>query len=447
MSFITKYLPYYKRNLIVAIPVMFSQLGQVLVQQADNMMVGAVGHVELAAASFANSVYIIGMCFGMGFTFGLTPLVGHTFAKKDTSGAGELLKNSFLVNMIMTLALVLVMYLVSYLMKYMGQPAEVLELAVPYYRILVVSIIPFLMFFTFKQFGEGVGNTIYAMIITLTVNVVNVLLNWVLIFGKLGFDPMGLNGAGIATFIARVCMPLLFFIVFVKDKKFNTYLKEAYKASLNSKIIRKLFAVGGPISLQMIVEVSAFAISGVMMGWLGAVALASHQIALGLASLTFMIATGIGSGTTIRISHQYSAGDYNHMENAARASVHLVLTFMGLTALCFIAFRQFLPWLYTEEASVSALASQLLIMAAIFQLFDGLQLVMLSILRGLADVKKAMVYAFISFIIINVPLSYYLTFTLEMGPKGIWIGFIAGLGIASMLFLSRYIAVLKKIKS
>jgi MATE family multidrug resistance protein len=432
-----EYLPFYKRNLKVAIPVMLSQAGQVLVQQVDNMMVGSVGTVELAAAAFANSIFILGLVFGMGITFGLTPLVGHAFAKNNQKEAGELLHNSFNTNLIFTVLLTIVMWVISYFFDSMGQTAEVVELSVSYYRILVISFIPFMLFFTFKQFAEGLAETKHAMVITLIANVINIALNFVLIFGKFGMPALGLDGAGYATLISRAFMPLLFLYIFIKKDRFHIYYQIARKARPNWEKVKQLMHVGIPIATQIILEVAAFALSGIMMGWLGVIPLAAHQIAIGLASVTFMIVTGIGSGTTIRVSHQFSLKDYKSMRMAANASIHMVIVIMSFTAIMFAVLRFQMPLLYTNDMDVIALASQLLILAAIFQLFDGLQVVLLSILRGVADVKSSMLYALIAYIGINIPLSYVLAFTLNMGPMGIWIGFVFGIGIASLLFYLR----------
>lgn len=439
------YLPYYKRNLLVAVPVMLSQAGQVLVQQVDNMMVGSVGTIELAAASFANSVFILGMVLGMGFTLGLTPLVGHAFGAGKHKESSSLLYNSAITNAVIGMLIFVVMYSVSFFMDRMGQPEDVAAMAIPYYRILVFSMIPFMIFFTFKQFAEGIGNTLSAMIITLTANVVNVIINYLLIFGKFGFPQLGLNGAGIGTLIARITMAILFIVVFIYRDKFRSYLAEALKSNFDIKAVVRLINVGWPISIQIVLEVSAFVLGAIMIGWLGAVPLAAHQIGIGLASITFMIVSGIGSGTTIRVSHQYSQKNYEGLSKASYASIHLVVAFMSFTALLFVILRNQLPLLYTSDPAVIAVAAQLLIMAAAFQIFDGLQIVILGILRGLADVKYAMIIAFISYIIISLPLSYLFGFILEMGAVGVWVGLVVSLGIASVLFLHRFIKLYNRL--
>jgi len=438
-----EYLPYYKRNLFIAIPVMLSQAGQVLVQQVDNMMVGAVGTTELAAAAFANSIFILGLVFGMGITFGLTPLVGHSWAQKNDKEAGSLLHNSMITNVFISILLSVIMWGVSYFFDRMGQSVEVVKLAIPYYRILVISFIPFMLFFTLKQFAEGLAATKHAMIITLIANVINIFFNYIFIFGKMGMPQMGLDGAGYATLISRIFMPLLFLIFFIKKDQFSVYYRIALKSNIDWSKIKQLINVGVPIATQIILEVAAFAISGIMMGWIGVIPLAAHQIALGLASITFMIVTGVGSGTTIRVSHQFSIKDYKSMRMAANASIHLVVLFMSFTAIIFAYFRHLMPILYTDDVQVIALASELLIMAAVFQLFDGLQVVLLSILRGVADVKHSMLYALIAYIFVNIPLSYILAFTFDLGPTGIWIGFVFGIGLASLLFWNRISKIYK----
>ena len=282
------------------------------------------------------------------------------------------------------------------------------------------------------------------MMITLAANVINVVVNYLLIFGKFGFPQLGLNGAGIGTLIARTAMAILFIIVFIYRDKFRTYLSEALKSSFNLKTIFRLINVGWPISVQIVLEVCAFVLGAIMIGWLGAVPLAAHQIGIGLASITFMIVTGIGSGTTIRVSHQYSQNNFEGLSKAAYASIHLVVAFMSFTALLFVFFRNQLPLLYTSDPAVIVVAAQLLIMAAAFQIFDGLQVVMLGILRGLADVKYAMLIAFISYIIISLPLSYLFGFVLKMGAVGVWVGLVVSLAVASFLFLQRFIRLFNR---
>lgn len=428
----------------MAFPIVLSQIGQVMVSLIDNAMVGHVGTTELAAASFANSVFMIGMVFGMGITFGMTPLVGTAFGNKDKRSTVVWLKNGALTHMAAGLILTLLMFGVYLLLPYMGQEADVLELAKPYYILLTFSYLPFILFFSFKQFFEGIGNTKMAMTITLTANVVNIVVNYVLIFGKFGFPALGLNGAGIGTLVSRIIMPFMFVVFISRKVQFLEYFRLARLEQIDFDRIIRLLKIGIPIAFQLIVEVTAFGIGAVMMGWLGETPLAAHQVALGLASFTYMISLGVSQANTIRVSHQIGLKDYHAMRTAAVASTHLVLAFMSLMALAFIGGKNLLPYLFTTDIDVVRIAAGLLIVAAVFQLFDGLQVVMLSTLRGMSDVTAPMFIAFFAYLLIGIPTSYVFAFVLNIGAKGIWFGYLVGLGTAGILFYFRFKKNLKK---
>jgi MATE family multidrug resistance protein len=410
-------------------------------------MVGYVGTTELAASAFTNSIFLIGMVIVMGFTFGITPIVGQSVAKNNKIILSKILTIAFFINIIFAIFISIALYLLSFFFTNMGQESRVVSLSIPYFFTLVLSIIPLIIFYTLKQFAEGIGNTKHAMYITILSNILNIILNYILIFGKLGFSEYGLFGAGIATLSSRIFMALGFLLIFYYNKEYRLYFKRIKIYYINKVYITKLFIVGIPISMQILLEVLAFALTAIMAGWLGVIPLAAHQIAIGLASMSFMIVVGVGSATTIRVSHQLSHKDYKGLIMASKASIHIILTFMGLTSIIFFIFRSWLPILYTNDQAVILLASKLLIAAAIFQLFDGLQIVMVSILRGFSDVKHAMIYAFIAYIIINLPLGYYLSFKLNLGIYGLWIGIIVGLVSASLLFYWRFRELFQELKN
>lgn len=418
---------------------MIAQAGQMSVQLIDSIMVGHVGTTELAAASFAGSVFIIGFVFGMGFTFGITPLVGQAFGEKNTKQVGELLRDSFVLNTLITMGLSFLLLGISYFMPYMGQPKNVVNLAIPYYRILVMSMLPLLMYFTIKQFLEGLGKTKIATIITLIANILNIILNYLLIYGHFGCPELGLNGAGWATFISRAIMPVLIILWFVKSEHYVKYKSYQKLQLIRIKRLFELFKFNLPIGLQIIVEVVAFAFGGLMMGWFGEAALAAHQIALGLASFTFMIASGIGSATTIRISFQLGAKKYKELQLAGFSSIHLVMLFMSFTALIFFSLRNQLPYLFTNDEEVVRIASKLLLFAAFFQIVDGIQVVSISALRALSDVKFSLWISVLSYGILALGASYIFAFIFNFGPNGIWIGYVVGLGFAAILFLKRFL--------
>ena len=431
------YFPIYRRNLLLAFPVVLSQIGQVTVSLADNMMVGHVGTIELAAASFSINIFHIGMLFGIGVTMGLTPLVGHVFSQKKEQEVGEYLKNGLFLHVILSVIILIIMGFISFYLDLMGQPEAVIQEAIPYYLLLVASLFPMLLFYSFKQFLEGVGNTKIAMYITLTSNVVNIVLNYLLIYGKFGFPNLGLNGAGIATLIARILMPLMLIPFILKNKQFKNELRIAYYAQLNWGKIKEVFAVGFPIGLQIIVEVSTFSFGAIMMGWISKEALAAHQVAIGLASFTYMISLGLGAGTTILVSHARGTKDQLQLRRSIFASFHLVILFMSTMGIVFVVLRHQLPFLFTEDPAVVLIASNLLIVAALFQIFDGVQVILLASLRGLSDVKNPMFMAFISYMILGLPISYLFGVILEFGAIGVWIGFLSGLAFAAILFSFR----------
>jgi MATE family multidrug resistance protein len=441
---LSAYIPFYKRNIHLALPVVISQIGQVSVSLIDNIMVGHVGTAELAAASFANSVFMIGMLFGMGITFGITPLVGGAFSTGKINEVVKWLKNGVFTHVSAAFILFLIMIGTYFLLPFLGQPASVTQLAKPYYMLLCLSYIPFMLFFSVKQFLEGIGNTKISMHITITANVLNIVLNYLFIYGKLGFPELGLNGAGIGTLGSRIIMPVLFFIYIIKIPGLKRYFILARNENFSKSRVVSLLKIGVPIAFQIIVEIIAFSIGAIMMGWLGEVPLAAHQIAIGLASTTYMISLGISQANTIRVSHQMGVKDYQSLKMAAFASTHLVLLFMSLMGVIFVLARNLLPYLFTIDKEVIQIASGLLVIAAFFQVFDGLQVVMLSTLRGMSDVKLPMFIAFFAYLGVGIPISYVMSFKMNAGPRGIWFGYLAGLGIAAILFYLRFRHNLKK---
>jgi multidrug resistance protein, MATE family len=432
-----KYWPYYSRLLKLAIPLVLTQAGQMSVQLIDNAMVGRFGTAELAAASFANSIYVVIMLFGLGVFLGLTPLVGHARGANDDGQVAAIMKSGFALSGVLIPAITLISWSMTWIMPYMGQTDDVVRLAIPYYRTLVVALVPFLLFTLLKQIGEGLGNTVVAMIATIAANLLNVLLNYILIFGKLGFPALGLLGAGYATLISRIAMPLVLYAGFRRLKSIWHYFALMRERRVALYRIFRIFSVGLPIATQLVLEVSAFALSAIMMGWMGDVPLASHQVAMGLASFTFMIANGVAMATTIRISFQLGTRDFESMERISFSAIQLVVTYMGLCGLIFMVFRRQLPYIFTADLRVMDQAASLLMIAALFELFDGLQVVCLGILRGFADVKAPMFIAGFSYMVIGLSVSYLCAFTLGMGPEGIWYGFLAGLAAAGTLLALR----------
>lgn len=433
------YKGHYRRNFNLALPVMAAYAGHIFVGIIDNVMVGQYNSVALSASAFANSVFTIVMVFGMGLCSGVTPLVAKALGQKQGAEVGKLFYASEHLSHLLALLLTLLAVALYPFLPYMGQEAEVLALAQPYYLVLAASMWPLMLFSSHKQWAEGVQQTKQAMLATLSSNGLNVLLNYVLIYGFWIVPDLGLLGAGYATLVSRIALALGF-TYYIRRSSFALgyigQLKQSLGASLAS--FAPMLRLGFPIGLQMLMEVGAFAIGAIMVGWIGGPALAAHQIVLGAASLSYMIVNGMAAATTIRVGYFLGRKRFRQLRYTATASLHLVLLFMSTCALSFIAFRFALPQIYTSDAEVLEIAASLFIIAALFQLPDGLQVVMLGALRGLGDVRIPTLISFVAYWLISLPVGYITAFVFAWGEWGIWIGYMVGLSTASLLLTWRF---------
>ncbi|MEN7546385.1 MATE family efflux transporter [Rapidithrix thailandica] len=450
---IKEYIPHYKKNLSLSLPVMLALAGQMSVGIVDNIMVGHIGTTPLAAASFANGVFVNMLVFGMGFAYGLTPLVGQAYSKRNVTEIGGLFKNGLTAYLSLGLLLTFVALALSLVMQFMGQKVDVLHQATPYYHIISYSLVPLMLFFACKQFAEGIESTKPTMVFTLLSNLINVGLNYVLIFGKFGVEPMGLVGAGIATLVARVFMAVSLLIYLLQSKTFAPYQQAFKNSKINIGQVKELSRIGLPIAFQTTLETGAFNMGTIMMGWIGKVELAAHQITLSLASLTYMIANGISTAATVRVSNQYGKREFTTLRKAAHSVFHMSAVFMIVSAILLVFTRHYLPPIFVQADPeiqdpllVTAMASKLIIVAALFQLFDGIQVVGLGALRGLTDVKIPSMIALLSYWVISLPVAYVLAFVFDLKETGIWIGFLVGLTMAAILLVLRFEIVSKKLE-
>ncbi len=439
----SQYRAQYKSNLRLALPIAMTQIGQILTQIADNLMIGRYGGenpIPLAAVSFGGMVFFILFIAAIGITMGITPLVGELFAQHDRQKSAGLLQNGILFFSLFGLMMAAVQYALIPLLYHMGQPVEVVDAAIPYYRMLVYGM-PFVMlFFVFKQFLEGVGNTKTVLVVSMAANLLNVLLNWVFIYGHFGLPAMGPEGAGLSTTLSRAAAATAMVTYFYSHPKYRGYLEGFNFVRMSLAKVKSILRIGLPISLQMFLEASAFVGTSIMMGWfseLGAAAISGNQIAATSGNCSFMLIMSVGAATTIRVSHCYGRRDIGELAVAAKASLHLVLMFTLVTALCFISLRHLIPTLFTANADAIAITSHLLIFSALYQLPDGIQNVSIGILRGIQDVKIIMPIAFVAYWLLNLPVGYLLGFVLGMGPAGLYLGFSIGLGTAAILLLLR----------
>lgn len=417
---------------------MLSQLGQVLVGVADSLMVGQLGAVPLAAASLANVIFHIIMVFGLGVSLAVTPLVAAADGAKNKTRITEFFSNGLLVNIVLGITMALAVVVCTPVLYYLDQPELVVTLAIPYLQIITVALVPYMIFQSFRQFAEGMGNTRQAMYITLFGNGLNIFLNYLLIYGKLGFPELGLNGAGWATLIARTVMAVMMGSYIYFYSSFREFRAGFSFSLVSGKVIQRILKVGIPAGLQFVFEVSAFGFAAIMMGWLGTQTLAAHQIAINLASISYMMATGIASAATIRVGNQLGRADIVNLRSAGNACFIMVTIFMGTAAIIFIGFRNFFPGLYIDNGDVIEIASNLLVVAAFFQISDGVQVVGMGALRGIEDVRIPTLIAVTAYWVVGLPSGYWLTFTLGMGATGIWYGLFIGLTLAAVLLYFRF---------
>lgn len=450
MNFFAAYKPFYKSNLRLALPVILSQMGQITVQLADTAMVGRYGGDDptpLAAVAFGTSIFFIIFVAAMGLSFGLTPLVGEYFAKDDKRYAAELLQNGAALFMLTGMAASALLVAARPMLSLLGgimidsgsdaSIAEVIDAALPYYDILVWSVFPAMIFFTFKQFLEGIGNTRTAMVVIIVCNAINIVFNWMLIFGKCGFEPMGAVGAGIATLISRICMCAMIAVYFFRSRRFRVYVEALRMKAFRLRTMLRILKVGIPISFQMFMEASIFVVANIMVLAFGAHALSAYQIGTNMMNITFMIVVAIGSATTILCSHIYGQGNFDSLRRTVNASYQLGLAWCSTAAICFVLLRFTIPALFTTNARVIELTGTMLVYIALFQVSDCLQTVSISIMRGLQDVKVIMPIVFVSYILINLPVGYLLAFKCGFEAVGLVMGFIAGLSCCAVMTVRR----------
>lgn len=422
---------------------MLGQLGHVLVGLADNIMVGQLGAAPLAAVSLGNSLVFIALSVGIGFSFAITPLIAEADGSKDIEKGRSFFQHGIVMCCLNGILLFLILLACKPLLYHLDQPEEVVNLSMPYIDIVAFSLIPLMIFQAFKQFGDGLSQTKYAMYATILANIVNVIFNYFLIYGVWIFPRLELEGAAIGTLISRIFMLFFLFYILKSKKKFATYFIWA-KKSLQKHVFKRLWDLGFPTALQMLFEVGIFTSSIFLAGTLGTNPQAANQVALNLASMTFMIAVGIGVTATIRVGNQKGMGNFKELRRIAISTFLLVFLIEAVFAVGFILLKDVLPIIYIDNSEVIFLASQLLIVAALFQLSDGLQVVILGALRGLQDVRIPTMICFVSYWIIGFPVSYYLGKAEALGSMGIWLGLLAGLSASAIMLYIRFAYLSKK---
>lgn len=429
-----KYQPFYKENFKLAYPVIISQLGHMMVAVSDTIIIGHTGDVPLAAVALGNSIFSVFMVMGIGMSYSLTPLIAQEHGRGDKDACGYLLRHSLVINVMMGILWSAGIVLFSDHLQVLQQAPDVQTQARPFMQLLGLSYFPLMIFLTFKQFAEGLGFTRQAMQISIIGNVINIIAGVTLVYGF----KFGVIGVGIGTLTDRILMAAAMAIYVIKADRFKEYLQHFRQRCFSMATIRKLLGIGTPIALQYIFEISAFSSAVIMAGWIGVREQAAHQIAINLAAITYMMASGISSAAGIKSGNHFGAGQWRNLRLSAIASYHMVLLLMSSTAFIFLFGCHLLPLLYINDAAVVDIAARLLIITAFFQLFDGTQVVGLGILRGLGDVKIPTVITLLAYWVLGLPAAYLLGIHLQYGIEGIWWGLLLGLLTASVLLFLRF---------
>ena len=429
---------HYKALFKLGLPIVIGQLGMIVLGFADTLMIGHHSTEDLAGASFVNNMFNLAIIFATGFSYGLTPIVGSLFGKGEKEAVGRTLKNALLVNGLIGILLTLVMGALYLNIHRLGQPEELLPLMRPYYIVLLISLIFVMLFNAFKQFSDGITDTKTPMWLLIGGNALNIFGNWVLIYGHFGFPEMGLLGAGIATLTSRMLMLVIFVVLFFSGQRYRPYKEGFQEGKLNRSDFLQLNKLGWPVGLQMGMETASFSLATIMVGWLGAIALAAHQVMLTIGQLGYMMYYGMAAAVAVRVSNFHGQKDTESVRHSASAGFHLIL----LMAICvstplFLLRNEIGGW-FTDNDEVTLLVASLIVPFIIYQFGDGMQCNYSNALRGIADVKPVMYIAFIAYFIISLPAGYLFGFVFDWGLTGIWLSFPFGLTSAGLMFWWRF---------
>lgn len=444
---LSQYTKEFRYNMQLAYPVILGMLGHTLIGIVDNIMVGKLGSTELAAVSLGNSMIFIALSLGIGFSTAITPIVGEADAEKDTSKIRLAFHNGLFLCVILGFALFGLIVLGKPLMEMLHQPKEVISLAKPYLDWVGFSLVPLIIYQGYKQFADGLSMTKYSMYAIVMANILHVIINYCLIYGVWVFPKMGIVGAALGTVISRIAMVVFMHVILSKQEQLNQYFHNFSFDEIKKETIKKIVNLGVPSALQMLFEVVLFTAGIWLCGNIGKTSQAANQIALSLASMTFMFAMGLSVVSMIRVSNQKGLQDYKNLVIVARSIFLLAILIEIVFALLFVVFHQIVPPLFLDmtdskqlldNREVVTIAAKLLLVAAVFQISDGIQVVVLGALRGLQDVKIPMYITFVAYWVIGFPISYYLGEYTDLKAVGVWIGLLAGLTSAALFLYIRF---------
>lgn len=429
----------------LAVPIIIGELAQMALHIIDSAMVGTISYKHLAATSLVISAMNIPFVIGIGMTISVSQMVSMAHGQRDAKLVSHYLFNGFWLCTFTAVVISLMMVFGRNILYYLGQDAEVVELALPFMKLLGVSIIPMLLFMTLKQFTDGLEYTRTAMLLSLCAMPINIFLNWLLIYGNLGFPRLELEGAGWATLITRTIIFIVLAVIVLRHSTFRRYIIVARTQwVLKWKTLRQLLYIGVPSSLQIGMEAGAFAVTGIIIGTMGAVPQAAHQIALSCAAFTFMVSMGLSQAGSIRVSNAFGRSDWPKISLIGKSTLITALLYGLFCALMFTVLRHQLPRFFNGNPLVVELAALLLLYAAVFQISDSTQAIGAGLLRGIKDVKMPTYLVAIAYWAIGIPSGYLFAFTLNMGAAGMWLGFIAGLTFAAVFLSLRFLLKVRR---
>ena len=437
-SFWNKYNKYYKQILVIGFPILLGQLGIIITGFVDTLMVGQYSTEALAASAFVNSLLGMMNVVCMGFSYGITPVVGALFGRGETHQIGETIKVGLVINIIFGLICSLIMLIAYIFIDEMGQPVEILPLIRPYYIVILISMIPVIIVNVFRQFTDAITDTKLAMIIILVANALNILGNWLLIYGNWGFPEWGLYGAGISTMIARFIILIAYIICLLVIARYRTYLRGFFDGIVTKAKIKQLTKISLPISIQMGMEAAIFTLAAIIVGWFGADSLAAFQVILSFGTIGFMIYYSLGASLSIIIANYSGTNDIAQVHRCSIAGYHIILSSAILASIIVLLGGEMVFSLLTNDAKVIDIAVTLIIPWILYQFGDATQITYANALRGIKCVMPMMKYAFISYVVVGTSSAFLFAFTFNGGVKGVILSFAVTLFVAGALFTRRF---------
>lgn len=428
----------YKALITLGLPIVVGQLGVIVLSIADTMMVGRYGTDELAAASFVNNMFNLIIVTATGFSYGITPVVGRLFGRGEKAEAGGVLKNAVVANGLLAMVFIALMSVLYLCLGRLGQPDNLLPLMRPYFLVLLASLLFVMVFNAFKQFSDGITDTVTPMCILLGGNLLNIFGNWMLIYGRCGCPEMGLLGAGVATLLSRIVMVAVFAFIFLFSRRFSKYREGWRERRVNREDLGELSRLGAPVALQMGMETASFSLSTIMVGWLGTTALAAHQVMLTIGQLGFMVYYGMAAAVAVRASTFCGQGDKEAVKMTVSGGFHIILVLAAAVSVLMLVVRGSVGYLFTDNADVAGAVAMLVIPFVLYQFGDGMQSNYANALRGISDVKMLSVYAFVAYFLISLPAGWLFGFVCGWGLTGIWMAFPVGLTAAGAMYMMRF---------